>query len=215
MDYRQYAIEQARRYGIPEDIFLRMIGAESSWNQGAVSPKGATGLGQLMPGTARELGVDPTDPLQNIEGSARYLSQQYNEFGEWPLALAAYNAGPGAVRKHGGIPPYAETQAYVPKIMGGEGPMGRSTPALGGGYARPSAPAFGGQPQNPFQGMAPIEKLMTLRGKNAPASNSGFDNLIGLFAGFDDMKPAQMAQMDEWKKAQGPVTGGLLRMFGG
>jgi soluble lytic murein transglycosylase-like protein len=118
MDFREYAIQQAQKNNIPVDLFLRMIGAESSWNQSAVSPKGATGLGQLMPATAEELGVDPNDPFQNIEGSARYLAQQYATFGSWPLALAAYNAGPGNVRKHGGIPPFAETQAYVPKIMG-------------------------------------------------------------------------------------------------
>jgi soluble lytic murein transglycosylase-like protein len=93
MDIRDYAISQAERYNIPTDIFLRMIGVESSWNQNAVSPKGASGLGQLMPGTAAELGVDPNDPYQNIEGSARYLAQQFQSFGSWPLALAAYNAG--------------------------------------------------------------------------------------------------------------------------
>lgn len=108
----------ARRHGIPEDLFLRLVQQESGWNPNAVSHKGAMGLAQLMPGTAAKLGVDPSDPTENLEGGARYLAQQYRDFGTWRLALAAYNAGPGAVRKHGGVPPYAETRNYVRVIAG-------------------------------------------------------------------------------------------------
>lgn len=108
----------ARRHGIPEDLFLRLVRQESGWNPGAVSRKGALGLAQLMPETAALLGVDPFDPRQNLEGGARYLALQYRAFGSWRLALAAYNAGPGAVTQHGGIPPFAETQGYVVAIMG-------------------------------------------------------------------------------------------------
>lgn len=89
---------------------------ESRYCPDAVSPKGALGLGQLMPGTARELGVDPFDPAQNLAGAARYLRLQLDAFGSLELALAAYNAGPGAVRKHGGVPPFAETRAYVREV---------------------------------------------------------------------------------------------------
>ena len=71
-----------------------------------------------MPFTARKLGVDPHDPAQNLDGGARYLSQQYRTFGSWRLALAAYNAGPEAVRKYGGVPPYKETRNYVRVIWG-------------------------------------------------------------------------------------------------
>jgi soluble lytic murein transglycosylase-like protein len=71
-----------------------------------------------MPGTAANLGVDPHDPAQNLEGGARYLRQMYDKFGSWRLALAAYNAGPGAVEQHGGVPPYRETTRYVKKILG-------------------------------------------------------------------------------------------------
>lgn len=109
----------ARKHKVPEDLFLRLVQQESNWNPDAESHKGALGLAQLMPETARSLGVDPAIPKQNLEGGARYLSQQYDKFGSWRLALAAYNAGPQAVKKYGGVPPYKETQAYVRKIWGG------------------------------------------------------------------------------------------------
>lgn len=108
----------ADKHGIPQDLFLRLVHQESRWNHKAVSHAGAIGLAQLMPGTAALLRVDPTIPAQNLEGGARYLKQQYKEFGSWRLALAAYNAGPGAVKKYGGIPPYRETKNYVRIIAG-------------------------------------------------------------------------------------------------
>ncbi len=117
-EYLEVAKAAARRHGIPEDLFLRLVQQESGWNHGAISPKGAAGLAQLMPGTAALLGVDSADPAQNLEGGAKYLRQMYDRFGNWRLALAAYNAGPEAVQKHGGIPPYAETTNYVKVILG-------------------------------------------------------------------------------------------------
>nr|WP_242511973.1 lytic transglycosylase domain-containing protein [Rhodobaculum claviforme] len=108
----------ARRHRIPEDLFLRLVQRESAWNPGAVSHKGAIGLAQLMPGTAAQLRVDIHAPDQNLEGGARYLRMMHDRFGDWRLALAAYNAGPEAVARHGGIPPYAETRAYVVAILG-------------------------------------------------------------------------------------------------
>ncbi len=108
----------AQKHGVPEDLFLRLVQQESGWNPNAKSHKGAMGLAQLMPQTAQRLRVDPTDPGQNLEGGARYLKQQYRTFGTWRLALAAYNAGPGAVKKYGGVPPYAETRNYVKVISG-------------------------------------------------------------------------------------------------
>ncbi len=108
----------ARKHGVPEDLFLRLIQQESAWNPHAKSHKGALGLAQLMPATARELNVNPHNPSENLEGGARYLRQQYDRFGSWRLALAAYNAGPNAVKKHGGVPPFKETKNYVRKIWG-------------------------------------------------------------------------------------------------
>lgn len=112
------AREAARRHGVPEDLFLRLVQQESGWNAGAVSNKGATGLAQLMPGTAARLGVNAGDPQENLDGGARYLRMMYDRFGDWKLALAAYNAGPEAVVKYGGVPPYSETATYVRRIMG-------------------------------------------------------------------------------------------------
>jgi soluble lytic murein transglycosylase-like protein len=116
--YLDHARSAARRHGIPEDLFLRLVQQESGWNPRARSLKGAMGLAQLMPATARALGVNPGDPMQNLEGGARYLATQYRTFRSWKLALAAYNAGPEAVTKYGGVPPYRETQGYVTAILG-------------------------------------------------------------------------------------------------
>ena len=110
----------SRHYGVSRDLIEAVAWQESRYRQSAVSPKGATGVMQLMPGTARELGVDRFDLAQNVHGGTAYLSKMLNRFGgDVRLALAAYNAGPGAVEKHRGVPPYAETQAYVSAILGG------------------------------------------------------------------------------------------------
>lgn len=116
--YLEMARSAARRHGIPEDLFLRLVQQESGFNSTAVSHKGAIGLAQLMPGTAEMLGVDPRDPRQNLDGGARYLREQYLRFQTWRLALAAYNAGPEAVARHNGVPPYEETRSYVRRILG-------------------------------------------------------------------------------------------------
>lgn len=116
--YAQMARDAARRYGVPEDLFLRLVQQESGFKPHARSHKGAIGLAQLMPGTAAKLRVNAHDPYENLDGGARYLAQQYRTFGSWRLALAAYNAGPGAVKKYGGVPPYKETRNYVKVIWG-------------------------------------------------------------------------------------------------
>ncbi|WP_375282384.1 lytic transglycosylase domain-containing protein [Pseudooctadecabacter sp.] len=116
--FLEMAKSAARRNNVPEDLFLRLVQQESAWNPNAVSHAGALGLAQLMPTTAQYLRVNPHDPYQNLDGGARYLREQYDTFGSWRLALAAYNAGPGAVQQHGGVPPYRETRNYVRVIWG-------------------------------------------------------------------------------------------------
>jgi soluble lytic murein transglycosylase-like protein len=103
--------------GLDPDLIRAVIRTESAGDVSARSSKGAIGPMQLMPGTAAELGVDPTDPVQNIVGGSRYLASLKRRFGDEKLALAAYNAGPGAVERHGGVPPYPETKSYVRKVL--------------------------------------------------------------------------------------------------
>jgi soluble lytic murein transglycosylase-like protein len=107
----------AMKYGLPPALVRSVMAQESAGKSDAVSPKGAIGLMQLMPGTAKDLGVDPHDPEQNVDGGARYLRDLLIKFdGRLWLALAAYNAGPGAVEKYRDIPPYRETINYVNRI---------------------------------------------------------------------------------------------------
>lgn len=106
------------RYGVDPSLLAAIARQESSFDPNAVSRAGAKGLMQLMPATARSLGVeDPFDPAQAVDGAARLLKGLLSEFGRTDLALAAYNAGPGAVHRYNGIPPYPETQEYVRRIM--------------------------------------------------------------------------------------------------
>jgi soluble lytic murein transglycosylase-like protein len=117
-DYAQALVEVAKANEISPYLLEAVVWQESRWNPAARSRAGAIGLAQLMPGTARDLGVDPNDPLQNLSGGARYLRQQLNRFdGNVEKALAAYNAGPGRVMTAGGIPSIPETQAYVRAIV--------------------------------------------------------------------------------------------------
>jgi hypothetical protein len=180
-DWQTQARRTAQQVGIDPDLFVALVRQESRGNPGARSPAGARGYTQLMPNTARSLGVNPDDPAQNLLGGARYLKQQLRTFhGNVAEALAAYNAGPGAVQKYGGVPPYAETQAYVKRILGSlKNPSGAtsagSTPAGGAPAAAitpsitPSAmPTLGGDPGQSADASALIG-LLTQQQRQRPA----------------------------------------------
>ncbi len=109
----------ASRHGLDPAVLTALTQAESGFRPDAVSEDGAVGLTQLMPSTATRLGVtNPLEPIANLEGGAKYLREQLDRFsGDLSLALAAYNAGPTAVTRHGGIPPYAETQRFVSRVL--------------------------------------------------------------------------------------------------
>lgn len=111
----------AQRHRVPAAFVKSIVAAESNFNAAAVSPKGAIGLMQLMPQTARQYGVDPTDPTANIDGGTRYLHaliQRYQKSRNWlQRAIAAYNAGPGVVDRYHGVPPYKETRTYVTRVL--------------------------------------------------------------------------------------------------
>jgi soluble lytic murein transglycosylase-like protein len=110
--------ELSARYDLSPALIEALVWQESRWRTGAVSPVGARGLAQLMPGTAHSLGVDPDDPMANLEGGVRYLRQQLDRFGgDLEKALAAYNAGPGRVEQAGGVPRIRETQTYVAAVL--------------------------------------------------------------------------------------------------
>jgi soluble lytic murein transglycosylase-like protein len=116
-ELEQMARQAARDAGIDENIFLRMIEQESGWNPNARSPAGALGIAQIVP--KYHPGVDPLNPAEALPYAARLLKSHLNRYGgDWRLALAAYNAGPGAVERYGGVPPYEETRWYVHQILG-------------------------------------------------------------------------------------------------
>lgn len=112
----EWAHYYAAGFGLDPHFMQALVHAESRFCPTAVSHAGAIGLGQLMPGTAAALGVNPWDPLQNLWGTASNLRQKYLEFDDWTLALAAYNAGSGSVRKYGGVPPFQETRDYIQRV---------------------------------------------------------------------------------------------------
>ena len=131
---RDVVVSAATANGLPPTLLAALLRSESGFDPGAVSPVGAQGIAQFMPATARGLGLsDPFDPALAIPAAARLLSGHVRAFGSVPLALAAYNAGPGAVQRYGGIPPYRETQAYVARILALAGGAGMLSGGPGGG----------------------------------------------------------------------------------
>jgi soluble lytic murein transglycosylase-like protein len=115
---RELVEAAAKKHGLPPNFVHSVVSAESGYQTNAVSPRGAIGLMQLMPGTAQAFGADPHDPAQNVEAGAAYLRALLIKYdGDSRRALAAYNAGPGAVAKYNGVPPYAETQTYIERVL--------------------------------------------------------------------------------------------------
>jgi hypothetical protein len=151
-DLERAVDEEAAARGLDPRLVRAVIQAESAWNRHAVSHKGAMGLMQLMPATAVSLAVDdPYDEVQNVRGGTAYLAQLYERFGDLTLAVAAYNAGPGAVERYGGVPPFAETRAYVRRVLSlyqgrdvGAEALSATPPVR---PARRSAASRGGSPQ--------------------------------------------------------------------
>ncbi len=160
----------ARQYGVDENLVKAVMKQESCFNAGARSRAGAIGLMQLMPDTADHLGVDNAwDPHQNIEGGIKYLAQMLREFnGDKALALAAYNAGPGAVHKYNGVPPYRETQGYVSKIMAEYSRLQSSQMMprpMAAGYQRNARVPVGGRG---YGWARPVEAFTVFRGLTPP-----------------------------------------------
>jgi hypothetical protein len=179
----------AQQEGVDPALFNRLIMAESGGRSDAVSSAGAIGPAQLMPATAKELGVDPNDVEQNLIGGARYFRQQMERFGEPKLALAAYNAGPANVDKYGGVPPFAETQNYIAKILGSQTMADVTQPT-----AAPTA-----APYDPMSNLSKSQRMMLAFGalRDAGAALTGKEgrSFATTLAGIND-------QQDMARKAQ-------------
>lgn len=210
-DMQDYAQQAAQKAGVDPALAIGVLHQESRSNPNAVSPKGALGPMQLMPGTAKDLGVDPSDPYQNIDGGVKYLKQQLDAFGgDARKALAAYNAGPGAVQKYGGVPPFKETQDYVGAIMGDGAPAAapsapkRPPPITAApGLVKASAPASPTIAQDAVSGfLRPFQTLghdvmqrsreLTARAQGPlpslpDAARQSVSDVVGTFKGLGDM----------------------------
>lgn len=188
--YQNTIDQAASKYGIPPGLLERQIQEESGGNPNARSPVGALGMMQLMPATAKGLGVNnPLNPEQNIMGGAKYLADQYQKFGSWKLALAAYNAGPAAVAKYGGVPPFAETQRYVQAILGGGLPDAGAAPQVSPTAGRSSAGLGSGAPALP-PGILKASQMAT-----ATIPNQGMTDLLDTLGGTAG-KISQMQQSE-------------------
>lgn len=196
--YEPIARAAARRYGFPEDVYVRQVNQESGFNPRAGSPAGAQGINQIMPGTARGWGVDPWDPVASLDAGAKAMAKYYKDYGDLGMALAAYNAGPGAVNQYGGVPPYDETRRYLAAILG-SAPLGATQPMAAaspsGGIGERQLPTpDAGAPQSAAV-PSPWAKLAQSQSKSEPSWGAttwrdladktlglGSDNTVGVGA---------------------------------
>ena len=218
VDYRAEAARIAQKYGIDPNIFVRQIQQESGFNPEAKSPAGALGLAQLMPGTALDMGVMRIAPMQNLEGGAKYMRMLLDRYnGDYPKALAAYNAGMGNVDKYGGIPPFKETQNYVSTIFG-SAPMGTQT--VNTQQGGPAVDQYAQQPQS--KGILSFitdpekrAKLGLVLSSLATTPNAGIQQVLtNKIAGFEDTRTQNKTA--QWLASKGrddlaqAVAGGML-----
>lgn len=187
-NYTAYVDQMADKYGVPRSHVRAIYQNESASGKNVGSSSaGARGHMQLMPGTARDMGVtDINDPYQNIEGGVKYYAKMLKKFGDPVIAAAAYNAGPGSVRKYGGVPPFAETQNYVRKfvkLVGAQDLMGEpdTTVVMSQKKETPPQVAMPAPQASPEDVAAQFSAIMATLGRNAKKTKR--DKLIGLLSG--------------------------------
>lgn len=185
-NYHRVARRIAGRYDIPYQLFWALINQESGWNKKAQSPAGAIGFTQLMPGTAQGLGVNPWNPRANLRGGARYLAQQYDRFGDWRLALSAYNSGPGGSESRGKVEGFPETRNYVNSIM----------QAYGGANNTGNVNIPGMSAQGSFWAPNP-KSIASAQRKQAALSMLGGTSFPNLQGGSEGMNPVLLGAVSQ------------------
>lgn len=201
MNYGELAASIAREYGLNPEIFVRQMMQESGLNPDAVSPAGAVGIAQIMPDTARDPGygiapiTDRRDPEASLRFGAQYMRAMLDKYGDYGLALAAYNAGPGAVEEYGGIPPFKETQNYVATILGGSmqpdvpGGLSMGVPAS----TLPSEDLMFGTTEDEAQN----ELLQSILGRFQPENQAEQADLLARFSEINAQGPGNVAQSEK------------------